>query len=123
MTEKYQYKTINPFKISKYTERSKTRLFSSMSNIRCQIYGGGRRKPVYCLAAGRTISVGYCLDNGFLVVFVARRECFNAVPDRYADYSTVLPGTTTVISDLWRAYAGIDAIGFNHLTVNRSSGG
>ena len=33
MTEKYQYKTINPFKISKFTERSKTRLFSSMSNI------------------------------------------------------------------------------------------
>ena len=48
-----------------------------------------------------------------------------AVPDRSAAtlmpiiQNSILPGTT-VISDLWRAYGGINAIGFNHSTVNHS---
>ena len=32
---------------------------------------------------------------------------------------SIVPGTT-VMSDLWRAYGGIAAMGFNHLTVNHS---
>ena len=52
------------------------------------------------------------------------RECFMyAVPNRSATtlmpiiQNSILPGTT-VMSDLWRAYGGINAMGFNHFTVN-----
>ena len=54
------------------------------------------------------------------------RECFMyAVPNRSAATllpiirDSILPGTT-VMSDLWRAYGGINAMGFNHFTVNHS---
>ena len=33
--------------------------------------------------------------------------------------NSILPGTT-VMSDLWRAYGGINAMGFNHFTLNHS---
>ena len=59
-------------------------------------------------------------------IWVSGREtrgCFMyAVPDRSVAtlmpiiQNSILPGTT-VISDLWRAYGGSNAIGFNHLTV------
>ena len=48
-----------------------------------------------------------------------------AVPNRSAAtlmpiiQNSILPGTT-VMSDLWRAYGGINAMGFNHFTVNHS---
>ena len=48
-----------------------------------------------------------------------------AVPNRSAAIlmpiiqNSILP-ETTVMSDLWRAYGGIDAMGFNHFTVNQS---
>ena len=48
-----------------------------------------------------------------------------AIPDRSAAtllpiiQNAILPGTT-VMSDLWRAYGGNIAMGFNHFTVNHS---
>ena len=48
-----------------------------------------------------------------------------AVPNRSAAtlmqiiQHSILPGTT-VMSDLWRAYGGINTMGFKHFTVNHS---
>ena len=48
-------------------------------------------------------------------------ECFMyTVPDRSAVpiiQTSIRPGTT-IMSDMWRAYGGIAAMGFQHLTVN-----
>jgi transposase-like protein len=56
----------------------------------------------------------------------ATRESFMfAVPDRSAAtllpiiQGSILPGTT-IMSDLWRAYGGITAMGYTHFTVNHS---
>ena len=49
----------------------------------------------------------------------------HAVPNRSAAtlmpiiQDSILPGTT-VMSDLWRAYGGVNTMGFNHFTVKHS---
>ena len=72
----------------------------------------GRQLPQQCVFGG---------------IYRETRECFMyTVPDRSAAtllpiiQGSIRPGTT-IMSDLWAAYGGIQAMGYTHLTVNHTN--